>query len=69
LEKKKIDRINELAHKSKSVGLTPEEKKEQEKLRNEYRAGVVRNLSGQLDNCYIIDEHGNKQSVKARKKK
>ena len=32
----KIDRINALAHKQKSVGLTEEEKVEQAKLRKEY---------------------------------
>ena len=32
----KIDRINTLAHKAKSVGLTEEEKKEQAELRQEY---------------------------------
>jgi uncharacterized protein YnzC (UPF0291/DUF896 family) len=68
MEQKKIDRINELARKSKSSGLTDDEKKEQKKLRDEYRAGVVRNLTGQLDNCYIVDEKGNKQSVKSRRK-
>ena len=30
----KIDRINTLHHKAQSVGLTEEEKKEQEKLKN-----------------------------------
>ena len=34
----KIDRINTLAHKAKSVGLTEEEKKEQAELRQEYLA-------------------------------
>lgn len=68
MEQKKIDRINELARKSKTVGLTDDEKAEQKKLRDEYRAGVVRNLTGQLDNCYIVDEKGNKHSVKERRK-
>ena len=37
MNQKKIDRINELAHKSKNIGLTEEEKAEQTALRNEYR--------------------------------
>ena len=40
----KIDRINALAHKAKSVGLTEEEKKEQAELRQEYLAAVRKNL-------------------------
>ena len=40
----KIDRINTLAHKAKSVGLTEEEKKEQAELRQEYLAAVRKNL-------------------------
>ena len=38
MEVEKIDRINALAHKAKSVGLTEEEKKERELLRKEYIA-------------------------------
>ena len=35
-----IDRINELARKAKTEGLSPEEKKEQQKLRGEYIEAV-----------------------------
>ena len=45
----KIDRINALAHKAKSVGLTEEEKKEQAELRQEYLAAVRKNLRAQLN--------------------
>ena len=45
----KIDRINTLAHKAKSVGLTEEEKKEQAELRQEYLAAVRKNLRAQLN--------------------
>ena len=37
MDDKKIARINELYHKSKSEGLTAEEKAEQQKLRNYLR--------------------------------
>ena len=50
MEVEKIDRINALAHKAKSVGLTEEEKKERELLRKEYIASVRMNLRAQLDN-------------------
>ena len=36
MKKEKIDRINELAHKKKSEGLTPDEVLEQAELRREF---------------------------------
>ena len=53
-----IDRINELARKSKAEGLTEEEKAEQAKLRQEYIAGVRLNLRTQLDNINIQEKDG-----------
>lgn len=46
----KIVRINELYHKSKSTGLTEDEKKEQADLRVEYRKSIVSNMTQQLGN-------------------
>lgn len=43
-----VQRINELAKKAKTVGLTEEEKKEQEQLRKEYLAAIRKNLVSQL---------------------
>lgn len=63
MNQKKIDRINELAHKAKSVGLTEEEKAEQTELRNEYRQSVVGNLASQLSNTYIVTPDGKKRRV------
>ncbi|MDE6775392.1 MAG: DUF896 domain-containing protein [Ruminococcus sp.] len=63
MNQQKIDRINELARKSKSVGLTDEEKAEQTTLRNEYRQSVVGNLAAQLDNTYIMTPDGKKKKV------
>lgn len=54
----KIDRINTLAHKAKSVGLTEEEKKERDALRKEYIATIRMNLRNQLDNINIKEEDG-----------
>lgn len=54
----KIDRINTLAHKAKSVGLTEEEKKERNALRKEYIATIRMNLRSQLDNISIKEEDG-----------
>ncbi|MBO7473443.1 MAG: DUF896 domain-containing protein [Ruminococcus sp.] len=63
MDQKKIDRINELAHKSKSVGLTDAEKAEQTELRNEYRRAVTGNLAAQLNNTYIMTPDGKKRKV------
>lgn len=52
----KIARINELARKSKTTGLSDEEKAEQKVLRDEYRAAVRRSLEGQLDNIEFVDK-------------
>lgn len=60
----RIARINELAKKAKSEGLTPEETAERDALRKEYIASIKRNLSMQLDATYIVDEHGNKRKLK-----
>ncbi|MDE6766640.1 MAG: DUF896 domain-containing protein, partial [Eubacterium sp.] len=63
----KINRINELAHKSKTVGLTENEKNEQAILRREYIDSFKASLIGQLENTYIVDEKGNKKKVERRK--
>ena len=54
----KIDLINTLAHKAKSVGLTEEEKKERDALRKEYIATIRMNLRNQLDNIDIKEDDG-----------
>ena len=57
MTKEKIDRINELARKSRTAeGLTESEKAEQAALRQEYRDGVKANLEGQLQNIEIVDK-------------
>ena len=43
--------------------LTPEEKAEQQKLRDEYRAEFKANLMGQLDNVYIQETDGTKRKI------
>lgn len=69
MEQKKIDRINELAKKSKAEGLTAEEKIEQAELRSEYIAAFKASLVSSLENTYIVDEKGNKTKVQKKKKK
>ncbi|MEG0614602.1 MAG: DUF896 domain-containing protein [Oscillospiraceae bacterium] len=60
----KIDRINELSRKSRTeVGLTDGEKLEQATLRQEYRDGFKKNLTGQLDNTIIVEPDGSKHKI------
>ncbi len=68
MEQAKIDRINFLARKSRSEGLTDAEKEEQALLRREYIDSFKRSLVGQLENTYIVDEKGNKKKVERKKK-
>lgn len=63
MEQAKIDRINVLARKSKTEGLTEAEKEEQAALRREYVAAVKRNLTAQLENTYLVDETGQKRKL------
>ncbi len=53
-----INRINELARKQKSQGLTDEEKEEQRILRGNYIAAIRANLRSQLDNIDILEADG-----------
>lgn len=63
MDQKKIDRINELARKSKTEGLTEAEKAEQAVLRREYIDAVKASLTANLDNTYIMDAKGNKRKL------
>lgn len=56
MEKIKIDRINELAHKSKAEGLTDAEKEEQKALRKEFLAEIRADVRASLDSIEIVDE-------------
>ena len=64
MKKEDIDRINELARKAKTVGLTPEENEERGVLRRAYIDSVVGDLRQQLDNTYIVDSKGNKRKLR-----
>ena len=58
-----IARINELAKKNNTEGLTAEELAERDKLRRIYIDSVKANLVGQLDNTYVVDDKGNKRKL------
>ena len=61
-----IARINELAKKSKTTGLTDAEKAEQQALRQEYVADVKASLRAQLDRTSIQEPDGTIHKVTRR---
>ncbi len=68
MEQIKIDRINELARKSRTdEGLTPEEQAEQAALRSEYVAAVRASLTAQLDSTVIQYPDGTRKKLKRRR--
>lgn len=68
ITKEQINRINELAHKARESELSQAEKEEQAKLRRIYIDSFKESLVGQLENTYIVDEHGNKKKVQRKNK-
>ena len=58
-----LDRINELARKAKTTGLTPEELAERDTLRRAYLDSVKASLTAQLDNTYIVAPDGSKRRL------
>ena len=67
MEKEKVMRINELARKSRSEGLTPEELAEQKALRDEYIAEFRLSMGMMLDNTVIEYPDGTRKSLKKDK--
>ncbi len=53
---KMIARINELAKKKKTDGLTPAELEEQKALYTSYLGNIRSQLRAQLDNITVVDE-------------
>lgn len=64
-----IARINELYHKSKSVGLTEEEKMEQQQLRKAYVESIRQNMRSTLDNVSIKNPDGSITNLKDVRKR
>lgn len=58
MDKKKIERINFLAKKSRESGLTPDETTEREQLRAEYIASIRSNFKATLDSIKFTDSKG-----------
>ncbi|MDO4555191.1 MAG: DUF896 domain-containing protein [Lachnospiraceae bacterium] len=68
MDQKKIDRINELYHKSKGVGLTASEKAEQTALRKEYIAAIRGDLTDSLNHISIKNPDGSITDLKKKQK-
>lgn len=66
MNQEKIDRINFLARKSRTDGLTDAEKEEQLALRQEYVAAFRQSLTSQLDHTWVVDETGKKRRLERR---
>lgn len=58
MDKKELTVSTNLPERQKTQELTPEEKKEQHKLRKEFIASVRMNLRSQLDNINIQEKDG-----------
>lgn len=68
LSKDKLARINELAKKAKSTGLTEIEAKEQSKLRGEYLQTFRSSMFNTLKSVKIVDPEGNDVTPEKLKK-
>lgn len=64
MEKSRIERLNELAKKAKSLSLSEAELAERDELRKEYIAAFKANLKATLDNTVIVDKDGNRRSLR-----
>lgn len=63
----KIERINALAKKQRTEGLSEAERLEQKKLRQEYIAAYRMSLEAQLERITILEPDGTKRKVEKRK--
>ena len=69
MDNKYLKRVNELAAKAKSEGLTPEETEERRVLREAYLKEFRAGMKGILDNTTVKYPDGSKQSLSDLKRK
>ena len=67
MKQEHIDRINALAKKAKTEGLSPEETEERDRLRKAYIADFRSSLQSHLDNTYVVDAQGNKRKLQKKR--
>lgn len=67
MTKEQVARINELARKKKTVGLTESEVQEQAELRAQYLKDFREGFRQQLDNTYIQYQDGTKVRLQQKK--
>lgn len=65
-KKKKIARINALAHKAKTSGLTEAELAERDALRQEYLADIRASMIDQLEHTTVIEPDGTRRKLQVR---
>ena len=64
--KRKIARINALAHKAKTSGLTEAELAERDALRQEYLADIRASMIDQLEHTTVIEPDGTRRKLQVR---
>ncbi len=67
MTKEQVARINELARKKKTTGLTETEIQEQAELRAQYLKDFREGFRQQLENTYIQYEDGRKVKLESKK--
>ncbi|MDD6320586.1 MAG: DUF896 domain-containing protein [Oscillospiraceae bacterium] len=66
MERAKIARINELAHKAKTSGLTEAELAEREVLRREYLDDIKASLVDQMEHTTVVEPDGTRHKLLKR---
>ncbi len=66
-DQKKLDRINALAKKNKEEGLSPEELKERDELRQEYLAHFRAHFRSRLENVKVVSPEEYEEHMKNNK--
>ena len=66
MERAKIARINELAHKAKTSGLTEAELAEREVLRREYLDDIKASLVDQMEHTTVVEPDGSRHKLLKR---